>query len=101
MEPHRPTMMEPPIERLLERVDSKFTLVTLTAQRARQITAYFGQLSESLGTIVPPQVFSPSTKPVSIALEEIDERRIVPVYHRDELDGVEPEADRGSETHGL
>jgi len=94
MEPHRPTMMEPPIERLLERVDSKFTLVTLTAQRARQITAYFGQLGEGLGTIVPPQVYSPSTKPVSIALEEIDECRIVPVYHRE---GEETDAEAGPE----
>ncbi len=67
----RATMMDPPIEGLLERVDSKFTLVTLSAKRARQINSYFNQLGEGLGAIVPPQVASVSRKPLSIALEEI------------------------------
>ena len=31
------TMMNPPIESLLDRVDSKFSLVTLAARRARDI----------------------------------------------------------------
>ncbi|MEO5680425.1 MAG: DNA-directed RNA polymerase subunit omega, partial [Acidimicrobiales bacterium] len=31
----RPSLIDPPIEELLERVDSKFTLVTLSARRAR------------------------------------------------------------------
>jgi DNA-directed RNA polymerase subunit omega len=84
MDEHRATMMEPPIEALVERVDSKFTLVTLTAQRARQITTYFSQLGQGLGTIVPPQVTSASDKPVSIALDEINRGRIVPVYKRAE-----------------
>ena len=67
----RPTMMDPPIEELLDRVDSKFTLVSLSAKRARQINSYFSQLGEGLGAIVPPQVASVSRKPLSIALEEI------------------------------
>ena len=67
----RPTMMVPPIEALLEKVDSKFTLVTVAARRGRQINSYFNQLGEGLGTIVPPQVTSVSRKPLSIALEEI------------------------------
>jgi DNA-directed RNA polymerase subunit omega len=74
------TMMYPPIEALIDRVDSKFTLVRLTGKRARDITTYFSQLGQGLGSIVPPQVASRSHKPVSIALEEIYERRIVPVY---------------------
>ena len=40
------TMMNPPIEDLLGRVDSKFALVTLASRRARQINSYFGQLGE-------------------------------------------------------
>ena len=49
------TMMNPPIEELLERgPGSKFTLVTLGAKRARQINSYYNQLSEGLGTVVPP-----------------------------------------------
>ena len=64
-------MMAPPIEDLLDKVDSKFTLVTLSAKRGRQINSYFSQLGEGLGAIVPPQVTSVSRKPLSIALEEI------------------------------
>ena len=67
----RATMIHPPIESLLERVDSKFSLVTLAAKRGRQINSYFSQLGEGLGSIVPPQVASVSRKPLSIALEEI------------------------------
>ena len=64
----RVTMMYPPIEELLEKVDSKFTLVSLSAKRGRQINSYFSQLGEGLGAIVPPQVASVSRKPLSIAL---------------------------------
>ena len=67
----RATMMYPPIEQLLEKVDSKFTLVSLSSKRGRQINSYFSQLGEGLGAIVPPQVPSVSRKPLSIALEEI------------------------------
>ncbi len=71
MATRRPTMMDPPIEALLDKVDSRFTLVTASARRARQINSYFNQLGEGLGTMVPPQVASVSRKPLSIALEEI------------------------------
>lgn len=71
MPARRHTMMDPPIESLLEKVDSKFTLVTLSARRGRQINSYFIGLGEGLGTLVPPQVASVSRKPLSIALEEV------------------------------
>jgi DNA-directed RNA polymerase subunit omega len=87
MPERRPTMMDPPVESLLEKVDSKFTLVTLAAKRGRQINSYFNQLGEGLGTIVPPQVASVSRKPLSIALEEISASKIT--YHR--LTPDEPE----------
>jgi len=67
----RPNLMDPPIEELLEKVDSKFTLVALGALRARQVNAYYNSLGEGLGRIVPPQVASVSGKPLSIAFEEI------------------------------
>jgi DNA-directed RNA polymerase subunit omega len=72
----RATMMEPRIESLLKRVDSKFTLVSVAAKRGRQINSYFSQLGEGLGAIVPPQVASVSRKPLSIALEEISADKI-------------------------
>jgi len=76
------TMMNPAIESLLDRSDSKFTLVTLAAKRARQINSYFNQLGDGLGAIVPPQVASVSRKPLSIAFEEISADKIT--YERPE-----------------
>ncbi len=73
------TMMNPPIETLLDAADSKFRLVTLGAKRARQINSYFGQLGEGLGAIIPPQVTSVARKPLSIAFEEVAAGKIIPI----------------------
>jgi DNA-directed RNA polymerase subunit omega len=73
----------------MSKVDSKFTLVTLAAMRAREINDYYNQLGEGLGRIVPPQVTSVSRKPLSIALEEISVNKIV--YER--IEEPEPEAE--------
>jgi DNA-directed RNA polymerase subunit omega len=73
-------MMNPRIETLLSATgSSKFRLVTVAARRARQINAYFGQLGEGLGSMVPPQVTSLARKPLSIAFEEIDAGKIIGV----------------------
>jgi DNA-directed RNA polymerase subunit omega len=88
-------LTNPPIEALLERNDSKFTLVTLAALRAREINEYYNQLGEGLGRIVPPQVTSVSRKPLSIALEEVEAGKIVavPVEHDAEpAEGEETDA---------
>ena len=95
------SMMNPKIEELLGKVDSKFKLVTLGAMRARQINGYFGQLGESLGATVPPQVTSVARKPLSIAFEEIAADKIVAVDAEPEaevegvvvLEGVEGDAE--------
>lgn len=76
MADRRANLMEPRMEGLLDRVGSKFTLVTLASMRAREINDYYNQLGEGLGKIVPPQVTSVSRKPLSIALEEIQEGKI-------------------------
>ncbi len=73
------TMMSPQVEELLDMAGSKFGLCTIAATRARQINAYFGQLGEGLGAMVPPQVTSVARKPLSIAFEEIAAEKIVPV----------------------
>ncbi len=65
------------IEGLLDRADSKFSLVTLAARRARNINSYFNQLGDGLGHMVPPQVSSTARKPLSIAFEEISVGKIV------------------------
>jgi len=85
--------MEPRMEELLDKVDSKFTLVTLAAKRAREINDYYNQLGEGLGKIVPPQVTSVSRKPLSIALEEIEVDKIKferPDPDEEAVDGEEP-----------
>ena len=90
----RNTLMDPPIEQLLDKVDSKFTLVALGALRARQINAYYNSLGEGLGRIVPPQVTSVSGKPLSIAFEEIAADKVA--YER-ALDEEERAEDRARE----
>jgi DNA-directed RNA polymerase subunit omega len=71
-------MIEPTIDQLLERVDSKYTLVVLAARRAREINSYYSQLGEGRGDFVPPLVESGGlrNKPLSIALEEIAEDKV-------------------------
>ena len=89
------TMMTPPIEELLDRAGSKFTLVTLGAKRARQINSYYNQLSEGLGTVVPPQVQSTARKPLSIAFEEIEADKILGYWPDPEAEGEEGSAEDG------
>lgn len=54
-------MLYPPLEDLMSRVDSKYTLVVAAAKRARDLMAGKDQ----------PRIEPYSNKPVSIALEEI------------------------------
>ena len=87
------TMMNPPIEELLDRVDSKFSLVTLAARRARQINSYFSQLGDGLGHMVPPQVPTSARKPLSIGFEEIAADKIVRTELEDLPEAAEDETD--------
>ena len=77
MADRRASLMDPRIEQLMAKVDSKFTLVTLSSMRAREINDYYNQLGEGLGKIVPPQVTSVSRKPLSIAMEEVAAGKIM------------------------
>lgn len=64
---------DPPIDELLEAVDSKYALVIYSAKRARQINAYYSQLSEGLLEFVGPLVETENQeKPLSIAMREIN-----------------------------
>jgi DNA-directed RNA polymerase subunit omega len=63
----------PPIDELLEKVDSKYRLVLFAAKRARQINAYYSQLGEGLLENVGPLVDTGvQEKPLSIALREVN-----------------------------
>ena len=74
-------IINPPIDDLLNVVDSKYQLVIMAAKRARQINAYYSQLGEGLLEYVGPLVETRvQEKPLSIALREV----------RDGLLSVEP-----------
>lgn len=65
-------LIKPTLESLMTKVDSKYTLVTLAAKRARQLTD--GD---------EPLVDVDTTKVVSIAMEEIDQSKITYEAPRD------------------
>lgn len=58
-------LIKPTLESLMQKVDSKYTLVTLAAKRARKLTD--GD---------EPLVETDTKKVVSIAMEEIDQGKI-------------------------
>ena len=67
----------PPIDDLLNHVDSKYALVIFAAKRARQINTYQLQLEQNMVQFVGPVVESdPDDKPLSIALREINEGKL-------------------------
>jgi DNA-directed RNA polymerase subunit omega len=71
-------LIEPSIDKLLSKVDSKYSLVILAARRAREINSYYSQLGEGRGEFVPPLVETGGlrTKPLSISLQEIAEDKV-------------------------
>ena len=66
-------VIQPEIDTLLEKVDSKYTLCILSARRARQINDMLhGVRDQALLTMAPSQISAiTSTKPLTLALEEI------------------------------
>ena len=64
-------MTQPPIGELLEKVDCRYTLAVEASKRAREIIG--GSL---------PLIDTKETKPLSIAIEEINRKLIT--YSRDE-----------------
>jgi DNA-directed RNA polymerase subunit omega len=68
-------IINPPIDDLLNVIDSKYGLVIMASKRARQINAYFAQLGEGMLEYVGPLVETRvQEKPLSIALREISDR---------------------------
>jgi DNA-directed RNA polymerase subunit omega len=74
MSVHMDGITNPPIDELLDKAGSKYSLVLYAAKRARQINAYYSQLGEGLLEYVGPLVDTHvHEKPLSIALREINE----------------------------
>lgn len=76
-------IIDPPIDDLLEKVDSKYALVIFASKRARQINDYYtdlhdGNLFDNIGPLVDSSV---DDKPLSTALHEIVEGKLVMKKH--------------------
>ncbi len=71
-------IIDPPIDDLLSKVESKYQLVIFASKRARQINDYYADLHEgSLFDNVGPLVDSTiDDKPLSVALHEINEDKL-------------------------
>ena len=71
-------IIDPPIDDLLAKVESKYALVIFASKRARQINDYYADLHEgSLFDNVGPLVDSSiEDKPLSIAMHEINEDKL-------------------------
>lgn len=72
------TMMTPQLETLLDKVESKFSLVTMAAKRARDLQQYYAKMGTVSSKVIPPQVAS-LRKPLSMSFEEIAADKIVRV----------------------
>jgi len=71
-------IIAPPIDELLEKVDSNYELVIFASKRARQINEYYSALHEgSLFNYVGPLVDSSiDDKALSIALHELHQGKL-------------------------
>ena len=69
--------MYPNMSKLLEKVDSRFTLAILAAKRARQINDYLNSIKRhDLTEIKGPELSVINEKPLSIAFDEIASGKI-------------------------
>ncbi|GAA1121418.1 DNA-directed RNA polymerase subunit omega [Citricoccus alkalitolerans] len=90
-------IVNPPIDTLLEKVDSKYALVLFAAKRARQINAYYSQLHEGLFEYVGPLVDTKlNEKPLSISMREIEEDLLEATPMTEEQIAAETEGDFGT-----
>lgn len=91
-------IINPPIDDLLTRTDSKYALVIDAAKRARQINAYYAQLHEGLFEYVGPLVDTRmNEKPLSIALREFDDGLLEIIPLSEKKAAAEAEETAGTE----
>ncbi|WP_072313582.1 DNA-directed RNA polymerase subunit omega [Agrococcus sp. 1P02AA] len=72
-------IINPPIDELLEKVDSKYQLVIFASKRARQINDYYtdiheGSMFDNVGPLVDSTI---EDKPLSVSLHEIHQDKLV------------------------
>ena len=70
-------MIKPRLDELLERVDSHYACVLVSAKRARQINSYYHNLGEGpFDEYTPPMVETGTKNYLKIALEEVAEGKL-------------------------
>ena len=72
-------IINPPIDEILDKVDSKYQLVIFASKRARQINDYYtdiheGSMFDNVGPLVDSTI---EDKPLSVALHEIHQDKLV------------------------
>jgi DNA-directed RNA polymerase subunit omega len=72
-------IINPPIDDLLSKVESKYALVIFASKRARQINDYYsdlheGSLFDNVGPLVDSNI---DDKPLSVAMHEINEEKLI------------------------
>ncbi len=72
-------IINPPIDDLLSKVESKYALVIFASKRARQINDYYsdlheGSLFDNVGPLVDSNI---DDKPLSVAMHEINEDKLI------------------------
>ena len=72
-------IINPPIDDLLSKVESKYALVIFASKRARQINDYYsdlheGSLFDNVGPLVDSNI---DYKPLSVAMHEINEDKLI------------------------
>ena len=76
-------MVQPRVDKLLEKVDSHYASVIVAAKLARQISSYYHGLGEGhFGEYVPPMVETRSKNYLTIALEEIEAEKLKYSYRQ-------------------
>ena len=72
-------IINPPIDDLLSKVESKYALVIFASKRTRQINDYYsdlheGSLFDNVGPLVDSNI---DDKPLSVAMHEINEDKLI------------------------
>ncbi len=65
------------IEEVVDKIGNRFSTAVVAARRARDIQGYYAHLGQGIGRFIPPQVHTYARKPLTIAMEEILEGKVV------------------------
>lgn len=65
------------IEEVVDKIGNRFSAAVVAARRARDIQGYYAHLGQGIGQFIPPQVHTYARKPLTIAMQEILEDKVV------------------------